>query len=121
VARYTYMVDNDLGDLFFNFPLDQKLRPYAGLDLGHFLDMLEDGSSTQVWAQWDCCCLMGFKPLPYNAIKLMLWAEDMVRGDWLDPGNPFCLDKVVENLPGTPSYDPSMPWVYKVMVFEDGT
>jgi hypothetical protein len=45
----------------------------------------------------------------------------MVTGDPLDPGNPFCLDKVVENLPGTPSYDPSMPWVYKVVVFEDGT
>jgi hypothetical protein len=31
--------------------LDQKLRPYAGLDLGHFLDTLEDGSSMQVWDQ----------------------------------------------------------------------
>ena len=36
-----------------------------------------------------------------------------------DPSNVFQWNRVVENLPGTVSYDPSKPWVYKITAHGD--
>jgi hypothetical protein len=40
--------------------------------------------------------------------------EEVIRGDWKDPNNVFCWDKVMLNLPGSKDYDPNKPWVYKL-------
>ena len=58
--------------------------------------------------------LMGFAPSPYQVTKDLMKVEMMIRGDRKAVGNIFGWKKVVLNLPGTSSYDPSMPWVYKV-------
>jgi hypothetical protein len=61
------------------------------------------------WSQ----CLMGFKLLPYNAVKLYLVAEEILRGDQHDPSNAFQYKHVWLNLPGTPAYLPSLSWISK--------
>jgi hypothetical protein len=58
--------------------------------------------------------LMGFKPSPYITGCINLWGKEVVRGDQRDPMNVFCWDRVRLNLPGSPSFDPILPWVSKV-------
>jgi len=80
VARYTYLANNDVGEMFLNFLLNQKLHPFVGLDFEPYLDELEKGSEPAAWMQWDRC-LMGLKSSPYNTIRFLLWAEDVVKGN----------------------------------------
>jgi hypothetical protein len=56
---------------------------------------------------------MGLKPYPYQKGQGMLFAKDVIRGDRQDPNNIFRWSKIVMNLPGSTSYDPTKPWVYK--------
>lgn len=56
---------------------------------------------------------------PYQAIRAMLWAENIIRGDRWDSQNPFSWSQIRLNLPGSSSYDPRLPWVSKVR--DDGT
>jgi len=106
VCSDTFMADADLGEYFLNFPLDVNMQPYSGLDVSSF------GLSGPDWAHW-MQMFMGFKPSPYVTIRQRLLIEDVVRGNHLDPANPYHWTEVVQNLPGKESYDPTMPWVYK--------
>lgn len=54
------------------------------------------------------------KPSPYQAIRFMLRSEHIFRGDRKDSTNPFRWSYVQINLPGSPDYDPSLPWVAKM-------
>ena len=56
---------------------------------------------------------MGFKPSPYNSVKMYLVAEEILRGDRLDPSNAFQYDHIRLNLPGTAGYNPSLAWISK--------
>jgi hypothetical protein len=60
--------------------------------------------------------LMGFRPSPYVTGRMNLWAEEIVRGDPGDLSNVFRWDRIRLNLPGSPSFDPTLPWVSKVIV-----
>ena len=51
---------------------------------------------------------------PYNAIPCLLCSSEVVRGDRSEPNNPFRLYKIRLNLPGDPSYSPTIPWMSKV-------
>jgi len=88
VVKYTYLAGNDVGEIFLNFPLNQKLQPFVGLDFKPYLDEFEQGLTPAAWMQWDRC-LMGLKSSLYNTTQSLLWAEDVVKGDQLDPENPF--------------------------------
>jgi len=44
----------------------------------------------------------------------MIMAKYVAYGDRTDPQNPFAWEQVVLNLPGSESYDPSLPWVMKI-------
>ena len=44
----------------------------------------------------------------------MAIAEEQARGDRLDNSNPFFWDKLVLNLPCSDTFDPTMPWAYKL-------
>ena len=112
------MADIDLGEMFLNFPLDPKIRPYVGIDLSPFLSDLKK-SGLCSYHLWDRC-LMGFKPSPYNAVRSAIRAEDVVRGDPNDPSNVFRWSSVRLNLPGQVDYDPSLPWVSKVRADDQG-
>ena len=57
---------------------------------------------------------MGLKSSPYQAVQAVLVAKEYIMGDRRDPGNAFRWDVVRMNLPGSPDYDPSKPWVSKI-------
>ena len=56
---------------------------------------------------------MGMTPSPYVSIHLFAWAMELIKGDRTDPNNPFHWSEVKLKCPGSPTYDPSMPRVYK--------
>ncbi len=62
---------------------------------------------------------MGFKPSPFNSIKMNLIAEEVIRVNRHDLSNAFQWKVVVLNLPGTEGYDPDKAWIAKIR--EDGT
>jgi hypothetical protein len=109
----TWFGDIDLGEMFLNYPLDEDIRPYAGVDVTN----ANPGEASkrnlkriiERWAR----CLMGFKPSPFVTTQTFGWSEEVIVGDRSDPSNPFYWDCVKLNLPGTEAYDPSMPWVYR--------
>ena len=99
-----------MGEMFLNFMLDPRVWKYAAIDLGP-LDFSHDECRHRwmVWAR----NLMGFKPSPYNSVKMYLVAEEILRGDRLDPSNAFQYDHIRLNLPGTAGYNPSLAWISK--------
>jgi hypothetical protein len=56
---------------------------------------------------------MGFQSLPYNSVKMFLIIEEVVKGNRRDPHNAFHWDHVLLNLPGPPTYNPSIGWTTK--------
>eukprot|EP00980_Cylindrotheca_fusiformis_P022018 scaffold8903_cov106-Cylindrotheca_fusiformis.AAC.3 len=108
------MVDFDLGEFFLNFfllPFD--VRQFTGVNLAplsKFLGPLAPVPGIEyAWTR----LLFGLKPSPYNSIKFYYHAEEYVVGDPTEPGNPLRWDRVKLNLPGDPTFDPRLPWVYQ--------
>ena len=108
--------DVDLGEMFLNYPLDPRLKPYAGIDVTAALNPdLSDEELREIkriikhWTR----CLMGLKTSPILCTKAFAWSEEVIRGKRLGVDNPLRWDKVMMNLPGSKDYDPSLPWVYK--------
>jgi hypothetical protein len=122
VDKNTWMADVDIGEMFLNFILHRELRTLAGVDLTHYFPEdakdTPDGRATKVWECWQRAA-MGLKSSPYQAVQAMGVAEEVIRGDRKNPENVFRWDEVVCNLPGSDSYDPSKPWVYKTRA-DDG-
>ena len=58
--------------------------------------------------------MMGMVLSPDAVIQGLLWASEVVRGDSSDPDNPFRWEKIRLNLPGDPSYSPTITWMSKV-------
>lgn len=113
--------DIDLGEMFLNFPLDTKLRPYAGIDATELRESLKEldliprsvlENRGRLFMRWERC-LMGLRCSPFNACKAMAWADDVIRGSRLDYNNTFRWDRYLLNLPGTKNYDPTLPRGYK--------
>jgi hypothetical protein len=113
----TWMADTDLGEMFLNFVLHESLRELAGVDVTKYRSK-EEGQEGVCWERWSRCAI-GLKPSPYQTTQAMLFAEDVIRGDSADEKNVFRWNSVHMNLPGSPDYNPSLPWVYKVR--KDGT
>jgi len=114
IKEESWLGDIDIGEMFLNFMLHPSLQPYAGVDLRPYFGWKGDQTKWERWVR----CLMGLKPSPYVCIKALLLALECARGNRHDPNNPFQWDHVVQNLPGTPSYDPSQPQLSRVQ--EDG-
>lgn len=105
-----HMVDADVGECFLNFHLHDTLQPFVGVDLSCFQ---KRGTKGRCWMRWYRAG-MGLKSSPYQACQAMMVVEEIIKGDRSDPTNPFRWDVVVINLPGSPDYDPTMPWTYKI-------
>jgi hypothetical protein len=110
----TFFGDIDVGEMFLNYFLDPRLRAKAGVDVTELAAdwniKLEEG---QRWIlRWERS-LMGVWSSPYNCVRIYLLGEEIIRGDRMSVTNPMRWDKVILNLPGTRSYDPSRPWLYK--------
>ena len=109
----TWFGDIDLGEMFLNYPLDEAVRPYAGVDVSNVdLTELELKGLKRIIERW-VRCLMGFKPSPYITTQTFAWSEEIIMGKRLDENNPFYWDTVILNLPGLQGYQPDKPWVYK--------
>jgi len=106
----TWFSDMDLGEMFLNFHLDKKVRSFAGVDV---TKILNDPVKAKTWKRWNRT-LMGFKSSPYIACKLCGWSVDIARGNRDDSKNPFKWDSIRLNLPGSESYDPTIPWICKL-------
>ena len=105
----SWFSDIDAGDMFLNYPLDVKIRPYAGIDVSW---AHEGEDEVTIWERWTRMA-MGLVSSPWVTIRLYAWAHEIIRGDRRDTANPFHWDTVVINCPGDPNYDPSMPRLYK--------
>ena len=57
---------------------------------------------------------MGVKSSPYQVVQGMSVVEEVIRGVPHGKKNVFGWSKVRMNCPGSPTYDPSKPWVSKV-------
>ena len=56
---------------------------------------------------------MGFRPLPYNCIRMYLVAKEVIRGNWHNQNNAFQWDLLMLNLPGACGYKPGQAWITK--------
>jgi len=114
----TFMADNDVGEMFLNFMMDVRMRPYAGVDLITLFpeELVMDGLTLHV--RWNRL-FMGFGPSLYLTTRDMMRVEPKLKGGRHVPSNVFRWEYVILNLPGDADYAPSMPRVYKVQ--EDGT
>jgi len=89
--------------------MDSPDVPYHGVNLPPEL-WEESGSKHALWGRLP----MGFKPSPYIACRNMTRALEFARGKPDEVGSPFAFGKVVLNLPGSPLFDPTQPWVQKL-------
>ena len=108
VTYDTVMSDFDIGDCFLNFVLHETMQELCGIDLSEYF-----GNGGLLWERW-VRAAMGLKSSPYQAVQAIMVAKEVVLGDRMDTKNAFRWDDVVLNLPGSASYDPSLPWVYKI-------
>jgi hypothetical protein len=112
----SFCVDLDLGEMFLNFPMDRKLRPYAGVDLTQLAPLFDDkavlDAQGRLYERWERL-FMGMKPSPYNAVRYFYWAEEFARGNPADPKSALRYDQVKLNLPGDDDFDPTLPMVMK--------
>jgi hypothetical protein len=116
----TFMGDMDVGEMFLNFVLHESMQALCGIDLTEFFgdDAEQNGEPKLLWERW-VRAAMGLKSSPYQAVQGMLVVKEVILGDRRDPDNVFRWDKIRMNLPGSETYDPSLPWVSKVRI-EDG-
>ena len=126
----TWMADMDFGEMFHNFQMDPKIRPFSGVELGPIACLLPSLSAEHAakirpkpsantvrptklrWTR----LFMGMRPSPYLAIRHYYWGEEFGRGNPSRSGNPMGYDRIILNLPGMSDYDPTNP---KVMKWKD--
>lgn len=114
VVAGTWMADDDYGEFFLNYWLHDELRPLCGIDLTKLMPELREATGRdKLWVHW-ARPPMGTRPAPYQACQQGLRAKRLILGDPDDPLNAFQWSDVVENYPGSPDYDPSLPWIFKV-------
>jgi hypothetical protein len=72
------MSDCNMGEMFHQFQLHEDTVLESGVDLGPLqLSTVECSQRYMVWRR----SLMGFRPLPYNCIRMYLVAKEVIRGD----------------------------------------
>ena len=113
VEKGTWLADEDLGEMFYNFLLDPRIRNYTGVDVTPYYNEVMKGEHKKLWLVWSRL-IMGFSPSPYLATQQLLRAHHFLIGDRRDESNPFHWERIVLNLPGMETYDPRRPRVYKV-------
>ncbi|CAJ1966197.1 unnamed protein product [Cylindrotheca closterium] len=108
VTYDTVMSDFDIGDCFLNFVLQETLQSLCRVDLTKYF-----GEGDILWERW-VQAAMGLKSSPYQAVQAIMVAKEIALGDRKDPKNSFRWDEVKLNLLGSSTYDPSLPWVFKI-------
>ncbi|KAL7570893.1 hypothetical protein ACA910_018953 [Epithemia clementina (nom. ined.)] len=124
----TWSVDNNFVKMFLNFWLHPELRSYAGIYSSSLCsEELSKGDRGEnalkrprktLWEAWNRCA-MGLTTSPYQATQAAQRIKQLALGCRLDPQNVFRWHKVILNLPGDKTYNPSLAWVRRVC--KDGT
>jgi hypothetical protein len=109
VDETTFMADVDVGDCFLNFMLHPTLQELARVDFTHYF--VKDGQA--LWEAWQRAA-MGVKSSPFQAVSALTVADEIIKGNRLDPQNEFRWVRVRLNLPGSYDYKPGSPWISKV-------
>lgn len=119
----TWMADMDFGDMFHNFPMDPKIRPSSGIELGVLAPLLPSLAPFSKGTGLSSCnrptklrwtrLFMGMRSSPYLAIRHYYWGEEFARGNPARFDNPMGYNRIVLNLPGMSNYDPALPKVMK--------
>ena len=99
----------------YNFWLSSFLAKYCRVNLGSYLGHNKDHQGTSLW-MCRVCLMMGLFLSPYSDSQGLSWARDVVKGNRSDPNNLFGWDKIRLNLPGNPSYSPTILNESKVWV-----
>jgi hypothetical protein len=109
VYKGCYMGDFDVGEMFNNFRLHPLDQPYQGVNLPDGLR----GTGGEDVLRWSVLS-MGWTCSPYMANRMMQRGLEWAKGPPWDTKSPFAWDRVILNLPGSDSFDPSKPWVMRV-------
>jgi len=114
VGVETYLGDTDIGDMFHNFVLHERVQKSAGIDVTPFFpeELTRKRELKAIWLRW-VRSAMGLKSSPYNSIQGILVAEEVIKGDPLGEQNIFRWDYIELNLLGDPTYQPGLPWICK--------
>jgi hypothetical protein len=115
ISFYSYLFDSDIGECFLNFPNDKRLRKYCGVDLTPFRGVLNSRPNFTfglLWEAWNRG-FMGCKSSPYNSVRYLYLADEFCRGFRKGKTNPMRWDRARLNLPGSNTFDPRLPRVYK--------
>jgi hypothetical protein len=120
VDEHTHLGDMDIGEMFLNFVLHESMQALCGVDLTEYFGEIKEGSTRKVrlWERW-VRAAMGLKSSPYQAVQAILVAKEVILGDRRDPANVFRWDDIPMNLPGSPKYDPALPWVSKIRLSDN--
>ena len=105
----SYFGDNDLGELFFYFPLPVIRNPYCGV----YLKKEKSSNASVHWEIWNRC-LMYIKHSPYFTTWIIVWEKEFIRRYARDCYNPFQWSNIHPNFPGYPKYLPSLTWVSNI-------
>ena len=76
------------------------------------INKMKGQHKVQAFEAWTRC-LMGFGPSPFLSIRFYYHGEEFIIGNPRDPNSALRWDKVVINCPGSETFDPRFPWIYK--------
>lgn len=80
----TWMADVDLGEMFHNFPMPERIRKYSGVEVGPLaeamLSPLRRKRNGQCLLRWSRL-FMGMRPSPYNAVRYFYGGDEFIRGN----------------------------------------
>jgi hypothetical protein len=105
------MADVDIGEMFLNFFLDQRVRKFSRVDFTKFYPEELDEIKKVIWERWNHCA-MGFWPCHFVTIQALAWLEEKIFGNRNNLENIFHWESLKINLPGSATFGPSKPWVY---------
>ena len=109
----SFMSDIDQGEMFLNYFCDPTLLPYMGVDVTEAVRHSSfDTLQRCIWVRWNRWA-MGVRQSPYATTRMYAISLEIIRGDPRDSTNPFAWATVRLNLPSSPEYTPSEPWVSK--------
>ena len=103
-----HQMDEDVGEMFVNYPMLASFRRYCGVKLTRFKEVKD--FSDEDWLAWSRLWF-GFKPSPHLAVRFLGIALDYARGDPYDSSNPFHWSEAKVNLPCSDNFNPSLPWL----------
>lgn len=108
-----WMGDIDQGEMFLNYFADPELLKYLGVDVTEIVRGTDlDNGCKRIWMRWNRWA-MGLRQSPYATTRPFSIGMEAILGNRRDLPNVFNWNHIRLNLPGSPDYSPSEPWVSK--------